>query len=165
MNQTGYGVYHWCLQCKNKKNFCCSLPSKKVSFSYGNLLLIPNKFELVILKKGLFRRVKELSKVNQTGYGVYHGCPECKTNRNIAITCLGKKLAFHTEIWYYFKSVILKIGLFRRVKELSKVNQTGYGVYHWCLECKNKKNFCCSLPSKKVSFSYGNLLLIPNKFE
>ena len=77
--------------------------------------------------------------MNQTGYGVYHGCLECKTKKNFAIACLGKKLVFHTEICYYFKLIILKIGLFRRVKELSKVNQTGYGVYHGCLECKTKK--------------------------
>ena len=38
------------------------------------------------------------------------------------------------------------------------MNQTGYGAYHGCLESK-KKTFCYSLPRKKVSFSYGNLLL------
>ena len=38
------------------------------------------------------------------------------------------------------------------------MNQSGYGVYHGCLECK-KKNYCYSLPRKKVNFSYRNLLL------
>ena len=36
--------------------------------------------------------------MNQTGYGVYHGCVECKTKRIFDVDCLGKKLVFHTEI-------------------------------------------------------------------
>ena len=47
------------------------------------------------LKIGLFRRVKELCKVNHTGHGVHHGCFECKTKRIYGIACLGKKLVFH----------------------------------------------------------------------
>ena len=47
--------------------------------------------------------VKELSKVNETGDGVYHGCLESKTKRIFGIACLGKKLAFHTEICYFFE--------------------------------------------------------------
>ena len=39
MNQTGYGVYHGCLKCKTKKVFAIPCLEKKVSFSYGNLLL------------------------------------------------------------------------------------------------------------------------------
>ena len=39
------------------------------------------------------------------------------------MACLGKKLGFHTEICKFPEYRILKIGLFRRVKELSKVNQ------------------------------------------
>ena len=39
--------------------------------------------------------------MNQTGYGVYHVCLECKTKRIFAIACLGKKFVFHTEICYY----------------------------------------------------------------
>ena len=57
---------------------------------------------------GLFRRVKELSKVNQTGYGVYYGCLECKRKRIFAVACLGKKLVFHTEICYYFRIIMNK---------------------------------------------------------
>ena len=53
---------------------------------------------------------------------------ECKTKRIFGIACLGKKLVFHTEICEFRKQRILKIGLFRRVKELSKSNQTRYGV-------------------------------------
>ena len=64
--------------------------------------------------------------MNQTGYAVYHGCLERKTKKVFAIPCLEKKLVFHTEICYYFKQIIVKIGLFCRVKELSKINQTGY---------------------------------------
>ena len=36
--------------------------------------------------------------MNQTGYGVYHGCLDSKTERISAIACLGKKLVFHTKV-------------------------------------------------------------------
>ena len=76
-------------------------------------------------------------------------------------------LDFHTGICEFRDKRISKIGLFRRVKELSKSHQTRHGVSHVYLECK-KKNFCYSLPRKKVNFSYGNLQLFrincDNKF-
>ena len=71
-----------------------------------------------------------LLKSNETGYGVYHGYLECKIKRISAIACLGKKLAFHTEICGYFQYLIFKYSIFHWVKELFKSNQTGYGVYH-----------------------------------
>ena len=49
---------------------------------------------------------------------------ECKTKRIFGIACLGKKLVFHTEICEFRKQRILKIGLFRGVKELFKSIQT-----------------------------------------
>ena len=64
---------------------------------------------------------------------------ESRTKRIFAIACLGKKLVFHTEICEYFECLISKIGLFHRVKELLKSNQTGYGVYHGQVESKTKK--------------------------
>ena len=73
---------------------------------------------------------------------------ESKTERIFGIACLGKKLVFHTEICDYFQYLIFKYRNFYRVKEWSKVNQTGYGVYHGCLESK-KKNYCYNLPRKK----------------
>ena len=51
-----------------------------------------------------------------------------KTKIVFAIDCLGKKLVFHTEICEFRENRILKIGLLHRVKDLSKLNQTGYGV-------------------------------------
>ena len=156
LNQTWYGVSPVYLESKTERIFGIDCLGKKLVFHTE----ICYYFKKIILKKGLFRRVKELSKVNQTGYGVYNGCRESKTERIFGIACLGKKLVFHTEICYYFKDKILKICLFRLVKELFKVNQTGHGVYHGCLESKTEKNFWYSLSRKKVSFSYGNWLLI-----
>ena len=77
---------------------------------------------------------------------------ECKTKGIFVIACLGKKLVFHTEICYYFKYIILKIGLFDRVKELSKSDQTGYGVYHVYLECKTERIFAIACLGKKLVF-------------
>ena len=51
---------------------------------------------------------------------------ESKTERIFGIACLGKRLAFRTEICDYFQYLIFKYSIFYRVKELSKVNQTGY---------------------------------------
>ena len=39
------------------------------------------------------------------------------------------------------------------------MNQTGYGVYHGCLESKTERIFGIACLVKKVSFSYGNLIL------
>ena len=51
-----------------------------------------------MLKIGLFHRVKELSKSNQTWHKVSPVNLESKIKRVFATACLGKKLAFHTEI-------------------------------------------------------------------
>ena len=77
---------------------------------------------------------------------------EAKTRRILAIACLGKKFVFHTEICEFRKQRILKIGLFRRVKELSKSNQTRYGVSPVYLEAKTKRIFAIALLGKKFAF-------------
>ena len=61
-----------------------------------------------------------------------------KTKRVFSIDCLGKKLVFHTEICEFREYRILKIGLFHRVKDLSKSNQTLYGVSHVYIKSKTK---------------------------
>ena len=65
-------------------------------------------------------------------------------------------LAFHTEFCDYFEYLIFKYSVFQLVRELFKSNQTGYGVYHGYLDSENKRYFCYSLRTKKVSVSYGN---------
>ena len=79
--------------------------------------------------------------MNQTRYGVFHGYLDGKTKRIFAIACLGKKLVLQSEICEYFEYLISKIGLFHRVKEFFKSNQTGYGVYHGQVESKTKRIF------------------------
>ena len=69
--------------------------------------IISNKF--IILKIGLFRRVKELFKSDQTRYGVSHGYLECKVKRIFAIACLGKKFVFQSEILTYSLILFSKI--------------------------------------------------------
>ena len=56
---------------------------------------------------------------------------ESNTKGIFAIACLGKKLVFIRKfaiISNIFAIIILKIGLFRRIKELFKSNQTRHGV-------------------------------------
>ena len=77
---------------------------------------------------------------------------EYKTERIFGIACVGKKLDFHTEICEFRKERILKIGLFHQVKDLSKLNQTRYGVYHGHLDCKTKRVFDIACLEKKFVF-------------
>ena len=72
--------------------------------------------------------------------------------RFFAIAFLGKKLGFHTEIFEFREERILKIGLFRRVKKLSKSYQTRYVVFHGYLECKTKRIFAIACVGKKLVF-------------
>ena len=53
---------------------------------------------------------------------------ESTTKRIFAIACLGKKLVFHKELFEFLEKGILNIGLFYRIKKLSKLNQTWYEV-------------------------------------
>ena len=69
-----------------------------------------------------------------------------------AIACVGKKLVFHTEICYYFKKVILKIGLFRMVKNFFKVDQPRYIVSPLYLESKAKRVFAIACLRKTLVF-------------
>ena len=98
------------VESKTKEIFAIACLGKKLvchtEISYSN------NFAIIILKIGLFRRIKELSKWNQTRYGVSPVYAESKTKRIFTIACLGKRLGFHTEICDYFKYVILKLGLF-----------------------------------------------------
>ena len=147
-NQTQYGVSPVYLESKTKSIFAIACLGKKLAFDTE----ICYYFEYFFSKIGLFHRVKELFKPNQTQYGVSPGYVECKTKRIFAIACLGKKLAFDTEICYYFEYFFSKIGLFHRVKELFKSNQTRYGVSPGYVECKTKGIFAIACLGKKLAF-------------
>ena len=67
------------------------------------ITIFPHIRNYRILKIGLFHRVKELFKSNQTWYGVSPVYLESKTERIFGIAFLRKKLAFDTEICYYFE--------------------------------------------------------------
>ena len=77
---------------------------------------------------------------------------ECKAKRIFGIACLGKKLVFHTEILTFSLILFSKIWKFYRVKELSKLNQTWYGVSHVYLKCKAKRIFGIACLGKKLVF-------------
>ena len=67
-----------------------------------------------------------------------------------------KKLVLHSEICDYFHYLFFMYSIFHRVKDLSKLSQTRYGVSHVYVECKTKKNWYGLPRLEKVSFSYGN---------
>ena len=157
-----------------KRIFCHILSGKKVSISYGNLLLFRINFAIIPLKIilfrwveelfGIFHRVKELFKSNQTGYGVYHVYLESKTNRTFAIASLGKKLVLHTEICDYFQYLIFRFKFFIVSRNYSNTTKVGMEFPHMYLESTIKRIFCHILSRKKVSISYGNLLLFRINF-
>ena len=66
-------------------------------------------FEYFFSKIGLFDRVKELFKSNQTRYGVSPVYVECKTKGIFGIACLGKKFLFESEISIYSLILFSKI--------------------------------------------------------
>ena len=152
VNQIDFPDYQYYLGCYAKRMVRLTFLEKKVSFSYGKLQLFRLNCNYWILKIGLFRRVEELSKSNQTWYGISLVYLESKTKRSFAIACLGKKLVFQTEICYLFKSLILKYSIFDRVKELSKWNQTWHVVSLVYLESKTKRNFAVAWLGKKLVF-------------
>ena len=84
---------------------------------------------------------------------------ESRTKRIFAIACLGIKLVLQSEICEYFEYLISKIGLFHRVKELFKSNQTRYGVSRVYLESRTKRIFAIACLGKKVRISIGNIQL------
>ena len=98
-------------------------------------------------------------KSNQTRYRVFRVYLESRTKRIFAIACLGKKFVFQSEISSYSLILFLK-----NIEILS-----GQGVVQikpnslWSIPCVprvyNKKNFCYSLPRKKVRISIGNIQL------
>ena len=90
--------------------------------------------------------------MNQTQYGVSYVYLECKAKRFFAIACLGKKLIFHTEVCDLFKSLILIYSIFHWVKELSKSNQTWYGVSPVYIESETKSGFAIACLGKKLVF-------------
>ena len=77
---------------------------------------------------------------------------EFNTKGIFAVACLGKKLVFQTEICDLFTSVIFKYSFFDRVKELSKFNQTRYGVSPVYIESKTKRIFAIAWLGKKLVF-------------
>ena len=89
---------------------------------------------------------------NQTCYGVSPVYIGSETIRFFAIACLGKKLVFHTEICDLFKSLVLKYSTFDRVKELSKSNQTCYGVSPVYINSETKRFFAIACLGKKLVF-------------
>ena len=135
MNQISYGVSHVYLNCKTKKNFGIACLGKKFVFQSEI-----STYSLILFSKILkFHRLKELSKLNQIWYGLFHVYLECKTKKNFGIACLGKKFVFQSEISTYSLILFSKILKFHRLKELSKLNQIWYGVSHMYLKCKTER--------------------------
>ena len=104
------------------------------------------------MKYSIFDRGKELSKSNQTRYGVSHVYIESKIERIFATACLGKKFVFQSEILTYSLILFSKIYKFYRIKELFKVNQNDTQDYQYYLGCNAKRTVRLTFLEKKFVF-------------
>ena len=147
-NPTWYGVYPVYFESITKRSYA-SLSRKKLGFHTETCEFRDQR----IFKTGLFHRMKELFKPNQTQYVWSNPCLPRVWNKN-CYCWPGKKWVLLTEICCYFEYLVFKCSIFHRVKKLSKSNKTWYGLCHVYLERRTKKN-CHRLPRKKVSNSYG----------
>ena len=87
--------YPTCIQSLKQKEFLLQLVQEKSSYFNRKYLT----YSLILFSKiQKFYRIKELSKCNQTQYGVSHVYLESKTKRIFAIACLGKKFVFQSEV-------------------------------------------------------------------
>ena len=79
----------------------------------GKKFVFQSKFRLIRLfyfqKYRNFYQIKQLSKSNQTRYGVLHVYLERKTKRILGIACLGKKFVFQSENSTYSLILFSKI--------------------------------------------------------
>ena len=149
-NLTKLGMeYPTCIQSLKQKEFLLQLVQEKSSYFNRKYLT----YSLILFSKiQKFYRIKELSKCNQTRYGVSHVYLESKIETIFAIACLGKKFLFQSEVQTYSLILFSKIQKFYRFKELSKSNQTRYGVSHVYLESKIERIFAIACLGKKFVF-------------
>ena len=152
-----YTMCTMCTQSVKRKEFLVQLVYKKDRFSIGNFDLFGYHTLILFSKIQKFYRDKELSKSNQTRYGVYHVYLERKTKRFFGAACLEKSSYFNRKYrlirLLYAYSIFRKIQKFYRVKELSKSNQTRYEVSHVYLERKTKRNFGIAYLQKSSFFN------------
>ena len=142
--------YSTCIQSLKQKGFLLQLVQEKSSYFNRKYLT----YSLILFSKiQKFYRIKELSKCNQTRYGVSHVYLESKIERIVSIACLGKKFVFQSEIQTYSLILFSKIQKFYRIKELSKSKQTRYGVSQVYLESKTKRIFAIACLGKNSHFN------------
>ena len=143
--------YPMCAQIVKQKYFLLQLAQEKSQYCIRKFAIISNKFAILILKIGLIRRVKELSKSNHTRFGVSHVYLESKIERIFAIACLGKKFVFQSEILTYSLILLQKYRNF--IGSRSCLNQTKLGQeYSKCAQIVKQKEFLLQLVQEKSSY-------------
>ena len=135
--------YPMCTQSVKRKEFLVQLVCKKVHFSIGTF----DFFGYSIFKKQKFYRDKELSKTNQTRYGVSHVHLERKTKNIFDI----QKRSFFNR-----KFRLIRLFYFQKYRNLigsrNCSNRTKLGMeYSMCTQSV-KKDFLVQLVYKKSSF-------------
>ena len=140
-----------CTQSVKQKEFLVQLVQKKVRISIGNIDLFAYYTLILFSKIQKFYRVKELSKSNQTRYGVYHAYLERKTKRIFVITRLQNRSFFNRKFrlirLFYFQKYRTFIGS-RNCPKRTKLGME----YPMCTQSVKKKYFMNSLSRKKFVF-------------
>ena len=134
-NQTWYGVSPVYLDSKTKRISAIVFLEKKFVFQSEI-----STYSLILFSKILkFYWVKELSKSIQTRHGVSPVYLDFKTKKYFCYSLPRKKVSFSYGNLRISRITNFKKGLFHRVKELSKVNQTDIPDYQYYLGCNAKK--------------------------
>ena len=150
--------YPICTQSVKEKKFRYSLSWKKVRTSIGNFGLLAYHTLILFSKIQKFYRVRELSKSNQTRYGLSHVSLERKTKRIFGIACLQKSSFFNR------KFQLLRLFYFQKYKNFIGTRncpkRTKLGMeYPMCTQSVKQKEFLVQLVQKKVRISIGNIYL------
>ena len=147
--------YPMCTQSVKEKKIRYSLSWKKVRISIGNFGLLAYHTLILFSKIQKFYRVKELSKSNQTWYGVSHVYLERKAKRIFGIAYLQKSSFFNR------KFRLLRLFYFQKYRNFIGTsncpNRTKLAMeYTMCTQSVKRKEFFVQLLYKKDRFSIGN---------
>ena len=148
-----------CTQSVKEKKIRYSLSWKKVRTSIGNFGSLAYHTLILFSKIQKFYRVKELSKSNQTRYGVSHVYLERKTKKFLS------QLVYKKSSFFNRKFRLIRLFYFRKYRNFigsrSCSNRTKLGMeYPICTQSVKEKKFRYSLSWKKVRTSIGNFGLL-----
>ena len=146
-NPTRYGASFVYLKSQTKRNFCYTLPRKKVSISYRNL-----RISRITNFKKVFSSGQGDAQIKPNSAWSIPCVPRVYNNKKICYTLPRKRVSISYGNLQISRITNFKSRFFHRVKELFKSNRTRYGVSFLYLESKQKEIFAIPCLEKKLVF-------------